>query len=248
MPFFYYYDPYYWMILVPAMLIALLAQLNVSSTFNRYSRMASRRGFTGAQAAEAVLRAHGIQNVRIERVSGRLTDHYDPRSNVIRLSDAVYGSNSIASVGGPEKKSHVVTEKDKRLTAFHEAGHAVQYAVGYGPIKLRSALVPICNIGSQLSLILIVIGLLLYSKPLFGVGVLLFATAVVFQLVTLPVEFNASRRAIASLEGTHLLEDDELRGARKVLGAAAMTYVAALLVSLAQLLRFLLAFAGRRRD
>ena len=219
MPFFYYYDPYYWMILVPAMLIALLAQLNVSSTFNRYSRMASRRGFTGAQAAEAVLRAHGIQNVRIERVSGRLTDHYDPRSNVIRLSDAVYGSNSIASVG----------------VAAHEAGHAVQYAVGYGPIKLRSALVPICNIGSQLSLILIVIGLL-------------FATAVVFQLVTLPVEFNASRRAIASLEGTHLLEDDELRGARKVLGAAAMTYVAALLVSLAQLLRFLLAFAGRRRD
>ena len=217
MPFFYYYDPYYWMILVPAMLIALLAQLNVSSTFNRYSRMASRRGFTGAQAAEAVLRAHGIQNVRIERVSGRLTDHYDPRSNVIRLSDAVYGSNSIASVG----------------VAAHEAGHAVQYAVGYGPIKLRSALVPICNIGSQLSLILIV---------------LLFATAVVFQLVTLPVEFNASRRAIASLEGTHLLEDDELRGARKVLGAAAMTYVAALLVSLAQLLRFLLAFAGRRRD
>ena len=157
MPFFYYYDPYYWMILVPAMLIALLAQLNVSSTFNRYSRMASRRGFTGAQAAEAVLRAHGIQNVRIERVSGRLTDHYDPRSNVIRLSDAVYGSNSIASVG----------------VAAHEAGHAVQYAVGYGPIKLRSALVPICNIGSQLSLILIVIGLLLYSQPLFGVGVLL---------------------------------------------------------------------------
>ena len=193
MPFFYYYDPYYWMILVPAMLIALLAQLNVASTFNRYSRMASRRGFTGA---------HGIQNVRIERVSGRLTDHYDPRSNVIRLSDAVYGSNSIASVG----------------VAAHEAGHAVQYAVGYGPIKLRSALVPICNIGSQLSLILIVIGLLLYSQPLFGVGVLLFATAVVFQLVTLPVEFNASRRAIASLEGTHLLEDDELRGARKVLG------------------------------
>ena len=118
MPFFYYYDPYYWMILVPAMLIALLAQLNVSSTFNRYSRMASRRGFTGAQAAEAVLRAHGIQNVRIERVSGRLTDHYDPRSNVIRLSDAVYGSNSIASVG----------------VAAHEAGHAVQYAVGYGPL------------------------------------------------------------------------------------------------------------------
>ena len=136
------------MILVPAMLIALLAQLNVSSTFNRYSRMASRRGFTAPRRRKQYC-GHGIQNVRIERVSGRLTDHYDPRSNVIRLSDAVYGSNSIASVG----------------VAAHEAGHAVQYAVGYGPIKLRSALVPICNIGSQLSLILIVIGLLLYSKP-----------------------------------------------------------------------------------
>ena len=232
MPFFYYYDPYYWMILVPAMLIALLAQLNVSSTFNRYSRMASRRGFTGAQAAEAVLRAHGIQNVRIERVSGRLTDHYDPRSNVIRLSDAVYGSNSIASVG----------------VAAHEAGHAVQYAVGYGPIKLRSALVPICNIGSQLSLILIVIGLLLYSKPLFGVGVLLFATAVVFQLVTLPVEFNASHRALQTLENEQLLYDDELPGARKVLKAAALTYVASAAAAILQLLRLILLFGRNNRD
>lgn len=165
----------------------------------------------------------------IERVSGRLTDHYDPRSNVIRLSDAVYGSNSIASVG----------------VAAHEAGHAVQYAVGYGPIKLRSALVPICNIGSQLSLILIVIGLLLYSQPLFGVGVLLFATAVVFQLVTLPVEFNASRRAMDTIEGQGLLDEEEARGAGRVLKAAAMTYVAALLTSLLQLLRFLLIFLGR---
>ena len=221
MPFFYYYDPYYWMILVPAMLIALLAQLNVSSTFNRYSRMANRRGFTGAQAAEAVLRAHGIQNVRIERVSGRLTDHYDPRSNVIRLSDAVYGSNSIASVG----------------VAAHEAGHAVQYAVGYGPIKLRSALVPICNIGSQLSLILIVIGLLLYSQPLFGVGVLLFATAVVFQLVTLPVEFNASSRAVNLLDRTGILAGQEVGQTRQVLSAAALTYVAAAAASILQLLR-----------
>ena len=227
MPFFYYYDPYYWMILVPAMLIALLAQLNVSSTFNRYSRMASRRGFTGAQAAEAVLRAHGIQNVRIERVSGRLTDHYDPRSNVIRLSDAVYGSNSIASVG----------------VAAHEAGHAVQYAVGYGPIKLRSALVPICNIGSQLSLILIVIGLLLYSQPLFGVGVLLFATAVVFQLVTLPVEFNASQRAMAYMNTTGLPQAEQA-GSFNVLRACALTYVAAALTSILQLLWLL----GQRRD
>lgn len=232
MPFFYYYDPYYWMILVPAMLIALLAQINVSSTFNRYSKVASRRGLTGAQAAEAVLRAHGITGVRVERVSGHLTDHYDPRTNVIRLSDSVYGSSSIASVG----------------VAAHEAGHAVQYAVGYGPIKVRSAMIPLCNIGSQLSIVLILIGLLMYSQTLFGLGVILFSVAVAGQLVTLPVEFNASRRAIQTLDSAHLLEDEELRGARKVLSAAAMTYVAALLVSLAQLLRFVLAFAGRRRD
>ena len=232
MPFFYYYDPYYWMLLVPAMLIALLAQINVSSTFNRYSRVASRRGLTGAQAAEAVLRAHGVYDVRIERVSGRLSDHYDPRSNVIRLSDAVYGSTSVASLG----------------VAAHEAGHAVQYAQGYGPIKLRTAIIPICNIGSQLSIILIVLGLVLYFPALFGVGVILFAVAVLGQIVTLPVEFNASSRAMASLRDTGLLDEEELRGARKVLTAAAMTYVAALLVSIAQLLRFLLAFAGRRRD
>lgn len=232
MPFFYYYDPYYWMILVPAMLIALLAQLNVSATFNRYSRVASRRGLTGAQAAEAVLRAHGVYDVRIERVSGRLSDHYDPRSNVIRLSDGVYGSTSVASLG----------------VAAHEAGHAVQYAQGYGPIKLRTAIIPVCNIGSQLSILLIVLGLIFYFPALFGVGVILFAVAVVGQVVTLPVEFNASRRAMASLRDTGLLEQEELRGARKVLTAAAMTYVAALLVSIAQLLRFLLAFGGRRRN
>ena len=232
MPFFYYFDTYYWIILVPAMLIALLAQINVSSTFNRYSRVASRRGLTGAQAAEAVLRAHGVYDVRIERVSGRLSDHYDPRSNVIRLSDAVYGSTSVASLG----------------VAAHEAGHAVQYAQGYGPIKLRTAIIPICNIGSQLSIILIVLGLVLYFPALFGVGVILFAVAVLGQIVTLPVEFNASSRAMASLRDTGLLDEQELRGARKVLTAAAMTYVAALLVSIAQLLRFLLAFAGRRRD
>ena len=232
MPFFYYYDPYYWMILVPAMLIALLAQLNVSSTFNRYSRVAGRRGVTGAQAAEEVLRAHGVYNVRIERVSGRLSDHYDPRSNVIRLSDGVYGSTSIAALG----------------VAAHEAGHAVQYAVGYGPIRLRTAIIPVCNIGSQLSIVLILLGLVLYFPALFGIGVLLFALAVVGQVVTLPVEFDASRRAIQSLSGTGLLDREELRGARKVLTAAALTYVAALLVSLAQLLRYVLAFAGRRRD
>ena len=232
MPFFYYFDSYYWIILVPAMLIALLAQINVSSTFNRYSRIASRRGLTGAQAAEEVLKAHGVYGVRITRVSGKLTDHYDPRTNTIRLSDAVYGSTSIASVG----------------VAAHEAGHAVQYAQEYGPIKLRGAIIPVCNFSSQISILLIILGFVLYSRPLFAVGVVLFAVAAFFQVVTLPVEFNASRRAIQSLQDTHMLDDQELRGAKKVLGAAAMTYVAALLVSIAQLLRYILAFNSRRRD
>ena len=232
MYFFNYFDPYYWMILVPAFLIALLAQLNVSSTFNRYSRVACRRGLPGAQAAEEVLRAHGVYGVRIERVAGKLSDHYDPRSNVIRLSDAVYGSNSIAAVG----------------VAAHEAGHAVQYAQEYGPIKVRGAIIPVCNFSSQISILLIVLGFALYSRPLFAVGVLLFAVATVFQLVTLPVEFDASRRAIRSLGSTHLLDDQELRGAKKVLGAAAMTYVAALLVSIAHPLRYILASNSRRRD
>ena len=232
MPFFYYFDTYYWIILVPAMLIALLAQINVSSTFNRYSRIASRRGLTGAQAAEEVLRAHGVYGVRITRVSGKLTDHYDPKTNTIRLSDAVYGSTSIASVG----------------VAAHEAGHAVQYAQEYGPIKLRGAIIPVCNFSSQISILLIILGFALYSRPLFAVGVVLFAVAAFFQVVTLPVEFNASRRAIQSLRDTHMLDDQELRGAKKVLGAAAMTYVAALLVSIAHLLRYILAFNSRRRD
>lgn len=233
MPYFFsYYDPYYWIILVPAMLIAMFAQFKVSSTFKRYSAVRSARGYTGAQAAEAVLRQNGVAGVRIERVSGRLTDHYDPRSNVIRLSDSVYGSASVAAMG----------------VAAHEAGHAVQYAVGYGPIRLRTALIPVCNLGSQLSMVLMVIGLFLYSQTLFGLGVILFAVAVVGQVVTLPVEFNASNRALAALEGGYLLDDEELRGAKKVLSAAAMTYVASLLVSVAQLLRFMLAFSGRRRD
>ncbi len=232
MPFFYYFDTYYWIILVPAMLIALVAQINVSSTFNRYSRIAGRRGLTGAQAAEEVLKAHGVYGVQITRVSGRLTDHYDPRSNVIRLSDSVYDSTSIAAVG----------------VAAHEAGHAVQYAQDYGPIKLRGAIIPVCNFSSQISILLIILGFVLYSRPLFAVGVILFAVATVFQVVTLPVEFNASRRAIHSLRDTNLLDEQELRGAKKVLGAAAMTYVAALLVSIAHLLRYLLLFSSRRRD
>ncbi len=232
MYFYNFVDPYYWMLLVPALLIALLAQLNVSSTFRRYGQIASRRGLTGAQAAEEVLRAHGVYGVRVVRVSGKLTDHYDPKANTIRLSDGVYGSTSISALG----------------VAAHEAGHAVQYAQEYGPIKVRGAMIPVCNFSSQISLVLIVLGFMLYSRPLFAVGVVLFAVATVFQLVTLPVEFDASRRAIHSLRATHLLDEQELSGAKKVLGAAAMTYVAALLVSIAHLLRYVLAFNSRRRD
>lgn len=234
MPFFYGTDIYYWIVLIPAMLLAGIAQIRVSTTFNRWSKVASSRGLTGARAAEAVLRFHGVYDVRIERVSGRLSDHYDPRSNVIRLSDSVYGVNSVAAVG----------------VAAHEAGHAVQYAQGYGPIRVRSAIIPLSNIGSQLSIVFILIGLFLYSQTLFGIGVLLFSVAVVGQLVTLPVEFNASARAVAKVEQYGLLTTEETRGCRKVLTAAAMTYVAATASAGLQLLRLVLLFGGnnRRRD
>ena len=231
---FFYFDYTYWLILIPAFVITMLAQANVSSTFNRYQRMANRRGYTGSMAAQMVLRAHGVTGVRVERVSGRLTDHYDPRTNVIRLSDAVYNSTSVAAVG----------------VAAHEAGHAVQYAVDYGPIRLRSAIIPVCNFGSQAGILLLVIGLIFNSEMLFGLGVVFFSLMLLFQLITLPVEFNASARAMETLRSTDMLEGEELSGARKVLTAAALTYVAALLVSMAQLLRYLLLFAGnnRRRD
>ena len=222
----------YFLLLIPVLLLSLWAQFQVSGSFRRYSQAATRRRFTGAMAAEAVLRFNGVYDVPIRPCRGNLTDHYDPRDNTIYLSEGVYDAPTIAAVG----------------VAAHEAGHAVQYAVGYGPIKLRTAIIPVCNIGSQLSIVLIILGLVLYFPALFGVGVILFALAVVGQIVTLPVEFNASRRAIQSLSGTGLLDDQELRGARKVLTAAALTYVAALLVSLAQLLRYLLAFGGRRRS
>ena len=228
----FFYDSYYWTILLPAMILAMVAQARVSSTFNRYQKVLSRRRITGREAAEQVLRAHGVYDVQIERVRGKLTDHYDPRTNVIRLSEAVYDSTSVGAVG----------------VAAHEAGHAVQYAVGYGPIRIRNAVIPVCNIGSQLSIILLLVGLLFYSEPLFGLGVIFFAVAMVAQIITLPVEFNASSRAMETLAGTNMLDDEELRGAKKVLSAAAMTYVAALVVSIAQLLRFVLLFAGRRRD
>ena len=225
----FYYDYTYWMMLLPVLLITIYAQAKVSSNFNKYSRITNRRYLTGAQAAEAVLRQHGIYDVRIERVAGKLTDHYDPRTNVIRLSSSVYDSPTIAAVG----------------VAAHEAGHAVQYAVGYGPIRLRSALIPVTQMGSQFGIVLLFLGIILSFEPLFLVGIVLFGATTVFQLVTLPVEYNASHRAIETIESGHLLDDEELVGAKKVLSAAALTYVAALLTSVVQLLRFILLFAGR---
>ena len=233
----YYYGGYgdflanniYCVLLIPVMLLSLWAQAQVSGNFKKYSRVPSRRRLTGAQAAEAVLRANGVYDVRITSTWGELTDHYDPRDNTIYLSQAVYGAATVAAAG----------------VAAHEAGHAVQYAVGYAPIRLRSAIVPLTNIGSRCSFLFLFIGLMLYSQGLFLAGILLFSLTTFFQLVTLPVEFNASRRALETIEGQGLLDGEELDGARKVLRAAALTYVAALLMSALQLLRYVLIFLGR---
>ena len=230
--FYNLFDPYYWILIVPSLLLALWAQMMVSSNFKKYSQVYNRRGYTGADAARMILDSNGLYHVRIERVSGNLTDHYDPKAEVIRLSASVYGSASVAAVG----------------VAAHEAGHAVQHATGYLPIKIRSAIIPVTQIGSQLSIPLILLGFLFQLKPLVFVGILFYATAALFQLVTLPVEFNASSRAMKVLEQSEMLAGDELAGAGKVLRAAAMTYVAALLTALAQLLRLILIFGGRRRD
>lgn len=230
--FYNLFDPYYWILIVPSILLALWAQMMVSTNFKKYSAVYCRRGYTGADAARMILDSNGLYHVRIERIPGNLTDHYDPRDEVIRLSDSVYASASVAAVG----------------VAAHEAGHAVQHAVGYGPIKIRTVIIPMTKIGSQLSIPLILLGFLFQFQPLVFVGILFYATAALFQLVTLPVEFNASSRAMKVLEESEMLEAEELTGARKVLSAAAMTYVAALLTALAQLLRLILIFGGRRRD
>lgn len=219
----------YCILLVPVFLLSLWAQFQVSGSFRRYSAVNNRRHLTGAQAAEAVLRAHGVYDVGIRPCRGSLTDHYDPRDNTIYLSEDVYNAPTIAAVG----------------VACHEAGHAVQYAEGYGPVRLRSAIIPATQLGSKFSFILLLVGMLLYSQTLFLAGILLFSLTTIFQLVTLPVEFNASARAIETIEGQYLLDGDEIGGAKKVLRAAAMTYVAALLMSMLQLLRFVLIFLGR---
>ena len=227
MPF--YYDTIYWIVLIPVLILSVYAQICVSSNFNRYSSVRNRRAITGAQAASEVLRAHGVNDVAIRPCRGNLTDHYDPRDNTIYLSEPVYNTASVAAVG----------------VAAHEAGHAVQYAVGYGPVRVRMAILPVTQFGSKFSFIAILLGLFLYAQPLFAIGIVLFGMTTVFQLVTLPVEFDASARAIGTIEGTSMLDEEEQKGAKKVLRAAALTYVAALLSSLAQLLRYVLLFAGR---
>ena len=236
MPYFYGFDWTYLYIVLPCILLSLWASSNVNSTFRRYAQQHSLRRITGAQAAQRVLSASGVSGVRIERVGGNLTDHFDPKSNVIRLSDSVYDSTSVASIG----------------VACHEAGHAVQYAHNYTPIKLRAAIIPVTNFGSKLAMPLILLGIVLsafadMSYTLVYAGIACFGLSLVFQLVTLPVEFNASRRAMAAIEEGNLLTEEEQRGAKKTLRAAAMTYVAATAVSLAQLLRLILLFGGGRR-
>lgn len=239
MPYYYGFgfDPTFLTLVLPCLLLSLWASSNVNSTFRKYSQQMSVRRITGAEAAQRVLRNNGVQGVRIERVSGKLTDHYDPRTNVIRLSQDVYDNISTAAIG----------------VACHEAGHAVQYAVGYAPIKLRAAIIPVTNFGSRLAMPLILLGLLFsafgqMAESLIYLGIACFGLSLVFQLVTLPVEFNASRRALQAIEDGGILTAEEQQGAKKTLTAAALTYVAATAVSLAQLLRLIAIFGGRRRN
>ena len=228
----FYFD---WTILlvIPAFIFSLWAQYSVQSTYKKYSQVPTRSGMTGASAARRILDSNGLSAVRIEHIGGELTDHYDPKTNVIRLSDAVHDSRSAAAIG----------------VAAHEAGHAVQYAKGYFPMKVRALAIPATQIGSFLAIPLFIIGLIFASDGLMLAGILLYCAIAFFQLVTLPVELNASRRAMAALTDSHSLSGEELNAAKKVLGAAAMTYVAALATSLTTLLRLiLLAGGGRRRD
>ncbi|MGM9589628.1 MAG: zinc metallopeptidase [Faecousia sp.] len=236
-PYYYRFDWTYVILVLPCLLLSLWASANVNSTFKKYSKQYSARRLTGAEAAQRVLQANGVRGVRIDRVSGNLTDHYDPKTNVIRLSDNVYDNTSTAAIG----------------VACHEAGHAVQYAENYAPIKLRAAIIPLTNFGSRIAMPLILAGILMtflgrFSDTLVYLGIAAFGMSLVFQIVTLPVEFNASRRAMAAIESSNLLTSEEQRGARKTLTAAALTYVAATAVALAQLLRLILLFGGRRRD
>lgn len=226
----FWYDYYYLILVVPAIIVSLIAQTKVKTTYSKYSKVANSKRITGAQAAYNVLRHYGINDVRIEQVSGKLSDHYDPRSNVIRLSPEVYSGASIASIG----------------IACHEAGHAAQHAENYVPIKIRNAILPVANIGSSAGVFIAIMGYFLGFGILVDIGIILFAAVVAFQLVTLPIEFNASSKAIKVIDETGMLHTEEQTGAKKVLTAAAMTYVASLLVSIMSLIRLILRTNRRR--
>ncbi len=222
-------DSGYIMFVLPALLLTLWAQANVSGTYSKFSKVYSRRGITAAEAARSILDRNGLQHVAIGRTGGKLTDHFNPKTNVVNLSDTTYSSTSVAAIG----------------VAAHEVGHAIQYAQGYTPIRIRNSIVPVVNIASQAAIPLFIIGLLFNSGVMMDVGIWFFTVAVAFQFVTLPVEFNASRRAIAILDNDYILEEEEVQGAKKVLRAAAMTYVAAAAMAVAQLLRLLVARGNR---
>ncbi len=222
-------DSGYIMFVLPALILTFWAQFNVSSTYAKYGKVHSRRGMTAEQVARMILDRNGLYHVQLGRVRGNLTDHFNPKTNIVNLSDTTCTSTSVAAIG----------------VAAHEVGHAIQHATGYAPIKIRNSIVPVVNIASQAAIPLFLFGLFFNSGFMMDIGIWFFSAAVLFQIITLPVEFNASRRAIAILESDYILEDEEVRGAKKVLGAAAMTYVAAAAMSLAQLLR-LLSMRGRR--
>ena len=233
MPGYYYYS-YDWtyLLVIIGALLSIFASMRVNSTFNKYAKVRSMTGMTGAEAAQRILQYNGIYDVRIQQVSGTLTDHYDPRNKTLNLSDATYASASVAAVG----------------VAAHECGHAIQHNVGYGPLKLRSTLVPAANIGSKLGIPIILLGILLsYNSVLIQIGIWVFAHAVLFQVVTLPVEFNASSRAVQALDQMGILAGQEVSQCRKVLSAAALTYVAAAASAILQLLRLVILFGGNRR-
>ncbi len=228
-----YWFDYTYLIILPAFLFGLYAQMKVSSTFSKYQSVQSSRGVTGAQAARRILDDNGLYDVAVVKICGNLTDNFNPKTRTVSLSDSVYGSTSVAAIG----------------VAAHECGHAVQHATGYTPIKIRSALVPVTNFGSSAGFVILLVGMLFGSYPIAMLGVLLYSLMAVFQAVTLPVEFNASKRALATLEASGMLVGEELKMSRSVLSAAAMTYVAALVSSLATILRLLLIVgSSRRRD
>ncbi|SEQ46444.1 zinc metallopeptidase [Butyrivibrio sp. TB] len=228
---YYYYFDWTYILVIAGALLSLLASWNVKSSYNRYARIANMRGLTGAEAARRILEANNVMNVQVQHVRGELTDHYDPRTQTVNLSDSVYNSTSVAALG----------------VAAHECGHVMQHETGYVPLQIRTALVPAANIGSRFGIYIVILGLILAFEPLTTIGIWVFSLAVLFQIVTLPVEFDASRRALSMLEGYGMMGQEEVGGARKVLTAAALTYVAAAAASVMSLVRLLILRDNRRR-